>query len=147
MANSVKFSSVLCIECLRISSKHLNYKKHPIVRPVYRLHMYYHVRRVLKRLQVPLPHEAGLSPYDDPYGNEEFFKIGEDYEVLHNPMRCSDQKFFETHQHGGWSDYINQDSMTLWIIEKSKDFTDVGLLRISESVRVYAYLILSLCEI
>ena len=33
--------------------------------------------------------------------------------------------------------------MTPWIIEKSVGFTDVGLLRISESVRAYAYLILS----
>ena len=30
-----------------------------------------------------------------------------------------------------------------WILEKSDGFTDVGLLRISESVRAYAYLILS----
>ena len=34
--------------------------------------------------------------------------------------------------------------MTRWIIEKSQGFTDVGLLRISESIRAYAYLILSL---
>ena len=33
--------------------------------------------------------------------------------------------------------------MTRWIIEKSQGFTDVGLLRISESVRAYAFLILS----
>ena len=33
--------------------------------------------------------------------------------------------------------------MTRWIIEGSVGFTDVGLLRISESVRAYAYLILS----
>ena len=33
--------------------------------------------------------------------------------------------------------------MTQWIIEKSVGFTDVGLYRISESVRAYAYLILS----
>ena len=33
--------------------------------------------------------------------------------------------------------------MIHWIIEKSQGFTDVGLLRISESVRAYAYLILS----
>ena len=33
--------------------------------------------------------------------------------------------------------------MMRWIIEKSVGFTDVGLLRISESVRAYAYLILS----
>ena len=33
--------------------------------------------------------------------------------------------------------------MTWWIIEKLVDFTDVGLLRVSESVRAYAFLILS----
>ena len=33
--------------------------------------------------------------------------------------------------------------MTRWIIEKSVGFTDIGLLRISESVRAYGYLILS----
>ena len=36
------------------------------------------------------------------------------------------------------------DSMTQWIIEGSVGFTDVGLLRISESISAYAYLILSL---
>ena len=44
----------------------------------------------------------------------------------------------------GWpNDYIGPDSMTPWIMEKSVGFTDVGLLRIPESVRAYAYLILS----
>ena len=33
--------------------------------------------------------------------------------------------------------------MTRWIIEKSVGFTDVGLLRILESIRAYAFLILS----
>ena len=36
---------------------------------------------------------------------------------------------------------IGPDSMTWWIIEKSEGFTEVGLYRISESVRAYAYLI------
>ena len=44
----------------------------------------------------------------------------------------------------GWpNDYIGPDSMTRWIIKKSQGFTDVGLLRISKSVRTYAFLILS----
>ena len=60
-------------------------------------------------------------------------------------MRYRDEKFYWFYQHGvGWpNDYICPGSMTWWIIEKSVGFTDVGLLRISESVRVYAYLILS----
>ena len=60
-------------------------------------------------------------------------------------MRYRDEKFYWTYQRGiGWpDDYLGPDSMTQWIIEKSHGFTDVGLLRISESVRAYAYLILS----
>ena len=60
-------------------------------------------------------------------------------------MRYRDEKFYWTYQRGiRWpDDYIGPDSMTQWIIEKSDGFTDVGLLRISESVRAYAYLILS----
>ena len=60
-------------------------------------------------------------------------------------MRYRDEKFYWTYQRGiSWpDDYIGPDSMTQWIIQKSVGFTDVGLLRISESVRAYAYLILS----
>ena len=60
-------------------------------------------------------------------------------------MRYRDEKFYWTYQHGvGWpDDYIGPDFMTHWIIEKSVGFTDIGLYRISESVRAYAYLILS----
>ena len=60
-------------------------------------------------------------------------------------MKYQDKKFYWTDQPGvHWpNDYIGPDSMTQWIIEKSVGFTDVGLYRISESVRAYAYLILS----
>ena len=82
---------------------------------------------------------------EDPYTESEFFKICEDYGVPDDPMRYRDEKFYWSYQHGiGWpDDYLGPDSMIRWIIEKSVGFTDVGLLRISESVRAYAYLILS----
>ena len=103
------------------------------------------MRRVLKRLQVSLPHETSFNAADNPYTESEFFKICEDCRVPNNPMKYQDEKFYQTYQCGiGWpDDYIGPDSMTQWIIETSVGFTDVGLLKISESVRVYAYLILS----
>ena len=126
-----------------VCSVHLNYTKHPMIRAVYHFHMYYHVRQVLKRLQVPLPHETGFNAADNPYTESEFFKICEDYRVPNDPMRYRDEKFYWTYHHSVcWpDDYIGPDSMTRWIIEKSDGFTDVGLLRISESVRAYVYLI------
>ena len=50
-----------------VSSAHLNYTKHPMVKSVYRFYFYYHVRRVLKRLQTPLPHETGFNATDNSY--------------------------------------------------------------------------------
>ena len=103
------------------------------------------MRRILKTLQVPLPHETGFNAADNPYTESEFLKICEDCGVPDDPMRYRDEKFYWTYQHGiGWpDDYLGPDSMTWWIIETSVGFTDVGLLRISESIRAYALLILS----
>ena len=60
-------------------------------------------------------------------------------------MKYQDEKLYWTYQCGvHWpDDYIGPDSMTRWILEVSDSFTDVGLLKISESARAYAYLILS----
>ena len=116
-----------------------------MIRAVYQFHTYYHVRQVLKKLQVPLPHETSFNASDNPYMSSEFYKICEDYGVPNDPMRYRDKKFYWTYQCGvHWpNDYLDPDSMTQWIIEKSDGFTDVGLYRISESIRAYAYLILS----
>ena len=92
-----------------------------------------------------MPHETGFNVADNPYTESEFLKICEDYGVPDDPMRYRDEKLYWSYQRGvGWpDDYLGPDSMTRWIIETSVGFTDVGLLRISESVRAYAYLILS----
>ena len=92
-----------------------------------------------------MPHETNFNAADNPYTESELLKICEDYRVPNDPMRYRDEKFYWTYQCGvGWTDdYIGPDLMTRWIIEKSMGFTDIGLLRISESVRAYAYLILS----
>ena len=60
-------------------------------------------------------------------------------------MKYRDEKFYWSDQRGvRWpNDYIGPDSMTGSITEGSVGFTDVGLYKISESVRAYAYLILS----
>ena len=77
---------------------------------------------------------------DMSYTSSEFLKTCEDYGVSNDPMKYWDENYYWTYQHGvSWpNDYIGPDSMTRWIIEKSE-----RLYRISESVRAYAYLILS----
>ena len=60
-------------------------------------------------------------------------------------MKYRDEKFYWAYQQSvHWpDDYIGPDSVIQWILEALVGFTDVGLLKISESVRAYAYLILS----
>ena len=84
-----------------------------MVRSLHRFHLYHDVRRVLKRLPVPLPPETGFNAADKPYTNEEFFKICEDYGVPHDSMKYRDKKFHWTSQCGiGWpDDYTGPDSM------------------------------------
>ena len=92
-----------------------------------------------------MPHKTSFNAADNPHTESEFLKICVDYRVPNDPMRYRAENFYWTYQRGiGWpDDYIGPDSMTRWIMEKLVGFTDVGLLRISESIRAYAYLILS----
>ena len=85
---------------------------------------HYHVRRILKKLQVPLPHKTSFNATDNPYTESEFLKICEDYGAPNDPMRYRDEKFYWTYQCGiSWpDDYIGPDSMTHWIIEKINGF-------------------------
>ena len=77
-----------------VSSANSNYTKHPMIRAVYHFQMYYHVRQVLKRLQVPLPHESSFNVSDNPNTSSEFLKICKDYGVPNDPMRYRDEKFY-----------------------------------------------------
>ena len=68
--------AVLCASsACGVSSVHLNYSKHPMIRSVYHFHFYYQVRRVLKRLQTPLPHETSFNEADNPYTESDFLKF------------------------------------------------------------------------
>ena len=75
--------AVFCASsAFRVSSAHLNYTKNPMIRSVYCFHVFYHVRRILKKLQVPLPHETGFDTADNPYTVSDFLKFARIMESL-----------------------------------------------------------------
>ena len=88
----LNFAVRCALSACGVSSVHLNYTAHPMVRAVYLFHMYYHVRQVLKRLQTPLPYDTGFNSTDNPYTESEFVKICEDYRVPNDPMKYWDEK-------------------------------------------------------
>ena len=113
-----------------ISVEHLNANK-PMIRSIYCFHVYYHIRRILKILEIPLP------------------KVCIEYGVSNDLTKWRNQKYFSTWQSRAWEigksgmSYINENSFSRWIIEKSDGLTMLGLQKLPESVRDYMYLILT----
>ena len=130
-----------------VSVEHMNAKK-PMMRSIYHFHVYYHVRRTLKILQIPLPYDSTFHKYNNPYSHKMFMKVCNEYGVSNDLMKWRNQGYFTTWQSKAWetgrpdTSYINDGSFSRWIIEKSDGLTKVGLEKLSETVRDYGYLIL-----
>ena len=131
-----------------VSVEHLNAKE-PMIRSIYRFHVYYHIRRILKILEIPLPYENSFNQYSNPYNHEKFIAICSEYGVSNDLKKWRNQKYFSTWQSRAWEtgkpgmSYINENSFSRWIIEKPDGLTTLGIQKLSESVRDYAYLILT----
>ena len=127
--------------------EHLNAKK-PMIRSIYRFRVYYHIRRILKIMEIPLPYENSFNQYNNPYSHEMFIKICGEYGVSSDLTKWRNQKYISTWQSRAWEthkpdmSYINESSFSRWIIEKSDGLTPLGLQKLSETVRDYSYLIL-----
>ena len=102
----------------------------------------------MKILEIPLPYENSFNQYNNLYNHEKFIGICSEYGVSNDLTNWRNQKYFSTWQSRAWEtgkpgmSYINENSFSRWIIEKSDGLTTLGLQKLSESVRDYAYLIL-----
>ena len=100
-------------------------------------------------MKFPLPYENSFNQYNNPYNHEKFIGICGEYGVGNDLTKWRNQKYFSTWQSRAWEtgksgmSYINENSFSRWIIEKSDGLTTLGLQKLSESVRDYAYLILT----
>ena len=142
MANRIEFCVFFCASsACGVSVEHLNASR-PLLRSLYRFHIYYHIRRILKILETPLPYENSFNQYNNPYNHGE-------YGVSNDLTKWRNQKYFSTWQSRAWEtgkpgmSYINGNSFSRWIIEKSDGLTTLGLQKLSESVKDYTYLILT----
>ena len=117
-----------------------------MIRSIYRFHVYYHIRRILKILEIPLPYENSLNQYNNPYNHEKFKGICSEYGVSNYLTKWRNQKYFSKWQSRAWETFkpgMSYNSFSRWIIEKSDGLTMLGLQKIPESVRDYAYFILT----
>ena len=131
-----------------VSVEHLNAKE-PMIKSKNPFHVYYRIRRILKILEIPMPYENSFNQCNNPYNHEKFIGICSEYGVSNDLTKWRNQKYFSMWQSRAWEtgksgmSYINENSFSRWIIEKSEGFTTLGLQKLSETVQDYAYLILT----
>ena len=77
--SQLNFATHCATTSLGISVQHLNDSKIPMIQSIFRFHTYYHIRRILFRLQMPLPYEDGYSQYNNNYLKGEFNSICNEY--------------------------------------------------------------------
>ena len=64
----LNFTVFCALSACGVSVEHLNTKK-PMIRSINRLHVYYHIRRLLKILEIQLPYENSFNQYNNPYNH------------------------------------------------------------------------------
>ena len=69
MANAIEFRGLFASSACGVSVEHMNAKK-PMIRSIYHFHVYYHIRRILKILEMPLPYENSFNRYNNLYNHE-----------------------------------------------------------------------------
>ena len=98
-----------------VSVEHLSAKE-PIIRSIYRFHVHYHIRRILKILEIPLPYENSFNKYNNSYNHEKFIGICSEYGVSNDLTKWRNQKYFSMWQSRAWKtskqgmSYINENS-------------------------------------
>ena len=94
--------AVFCVSsACGVSVEHLNAEK-PMIRSIYHFHVYYHIRRILKILEIPLPYENSFSQYNNLYNHEMFIKIYGEYGVSNDLTKWRNQKYFSTWKSRAW---------------------------------------------
>ena len=119
----MNFAVICASSACCVSVEHLNAKE-PMIRSIYQFHVYYHFRRILKILGIPLPYENPFSQYNNLYNHEKFTGIYSEYGVSNDLTKRRNQKYFSTWQRRAWKtgksgmSYIKENSFSRWIIEK-----------------------------
>ena len=66
------------------------------------LYVYYHIRKILKILEIPLPYKNSFNQYYNPYNHEKFIKICGEYKVSNDLTKSRNQGYFSTWQSRAW---------------------------------------------
>lgn len=137
----LNFATHCATSGIGVSTEHLNAEQ-PLVCSLYRFCVYCNVRWIVRRMVVPTPSDDGFDKYNNNYNLKEARRIADEYDCSSNfHPYCNDFYFERTGSSGNY--HYTHNSWSRWIMNSSHGFTKAGLEKISESIRAYAYLVLS----
>ena len=137
----LNFAVHCATSALGVSTEHLNAEQ-PLVKSLYRFHVYYHVHRILRRMTIPTPSEDGFDKYNNAYSLKEARRVADEYGCSSNFHLYLNDFYFEKTGLPGHYKYAHN-NWARWIMNSSHGFTKAGLEKISESIRAYTYLVLT----
>ena len=142
-STQMNFAVHCATTALGVSTEHL-FSMKPMVRSLYRFHTYYHIRRILKRIGAPLPSEHGFDKYNNDFDLSQVERIGDEYGASTKSLFLyRNASYFERTGTARYGYHFEHHNWSKWIMNTSQGFTKQGLEKISESVRAYAYLVLT----
>ena len=148
---------------------HLNHTD-PLIKSVYRFHLYYQARRILSELSTPLPHEKSFKVFNNPIEMKAFDRICNEFNI----DSTADFRQTQDKNHGLGSLYMfavhnlykdpyvpgitsfdhrsrvplmsieqhKSNAWTTFVLDTGKGFTQSGVERLNDSIRTYAWCIL-----
>ena len=124
-----------------ISLDHLHYSKSPLVNSLFRFHVIYQIKRVLRRLGAALPTDNGFKAFQNTWQKAAFYNLCNEFDVP-SDFSFYNNKYFYPSDGKDNSYPLDATSYTRWMLQESDGLTRVGLIKLSESVRIYTRLIL-----
>ena len=127
-----------------IGTRHL-YSSDPLMRSVYRFHVYYASRRLLRELGVKRPTSSGFDPWGVRIDASKLPEIGRRFSM----KTVAPDSFSWTYdprrfvQDGKSGNYQVVNSFAGYIPDETSGITPAGRLLLSESIRGYVYLLIS----
>ena len=142
----LNFAVWCATSALGISAQHLTNMKYPMVRSLYLFHTYYHIRRILHICSIKIPGETGFQRYANNFDEEGVKRVfakycrGTTYK-LEDFRNEKNEKSYQPNARK--SVYLEESSSMRWIIQSSGGLIGDGPQKLSESVGIFTYLVLS----
>ena len=143
--SQVNFTLFASTTALGISYLHTT-KGDNLIKSIYRFHIYYQMRRILHKLDCTIPTDPEFSKYNNRYTKNSYYKICYDYGININDIFIRGDWYYSNQGNfldNGMKEITNsvKNNYCRYMLYSSNGLNN--LVKISESIRTYTYLMIT----